>query len=134
MELIDWFNLSRVGLLYDAVGAFILAWGYITQGKKEFEAEVAFYGPNEPTITIATKFDSIVGLTLIIMGFIAQLIGSDPVIATVFSSCAGYALISITGLFVGGSGYLALRKSLFKYYWQLIKPNKDVSQPPVSDG
>jgi hypothetical protein len=121
MSLLDWLTLARIGLLYDLVGAIILVWGFISQGKQEFQEEVSFFGPNEPKTAVSTKLDSVVGLSFILGGFLAQLIGSDDDVAAVFSSCPGGAIFALTVLLVGGGGYLVLRKFLFSHYLLYIK-------------
>ncbi len=67
MHSFDWFTIGRIGLLYDLTGALILVWGYVLQGKTEFQQATAFFGPHEPIQPVTTKFDSIVGLTFIML-------------------------------------------------------------------
>jgi hypothetical protein len=120
MSLLEWFTLSRTGLLYDAGGAIILVWGFISQGKQAYQEAVSFYGPDEPKTVVATKLDSIVGLSFIVVGFFGQLLGSDNDIAAVFSSCRG-ATFALLFLVIIGIGYLVLRKLAFAHYLRYIK-------------
>ena len=116
MQSLDWFTIGRVALLYDLVGALILGWGYVLQGKKEFKAAVSFYGPSTPLVPVAIKFDSIVGLSFIAIGFIGQLAATDNDAAAEFSSCSGYPVSALIVLVVGGGTYLLFRKVLFAFY------------------
>ncbi|PTR07104.1 hypothetical protein C8R32_10860 [Nitrosospira sp. Nsp5] len=116
MQALDWFTIGRVGLLYDLFGALILVWGYMLQGKKEFQEAIAFPGPDVPIQPVTTKFDSIVGLTFIMLGFSGQLAGTDSDAEAVFSSCRGCAISALIVLIVGGGSYLLFRKILFAHY------------------
>jgi hypothetical protein len=120
MLSIDWFILSRIGLLYDAGGAIILVWGFMSQGKQAYREAISFYGPDEPKTVVETKVDSIVGLSFIVVGFLGQLLGSDNDIAEVFSHWGG-ATFALIFLVIGGVGYLVFRKLLFKHYLRHIK-------------
>lgn len=123
MQSLDWFTIGRVALLYDLVGAFILAWGYVLQGKKDFKAAVSFYGPSTPLVPVATKFDSIVGLSFIALGFLGQPAGTDSDTVAEFSSCRVYPISTLIVLVVGGGGYLLFRKVLFSLY--IVHLNKE---------
>jgi hypothetical protein len=125
MQMLDWFTIGRIGLLYDLFGALILVWGYARQGKKEFQDAVAFFGPNEPIQAVATKCDSIVGLAFIMLGFLGQLAGTDSCVTAIFSSCHWCAITTLTILMIGGGGYLLLRKSIFGLYLLRLKKSED---------
>jgi hypothetical protein len=127
MSSLEWYTIGRVGLLYDLFGALILVWGFVLQGKKEFEEAVAFYGTDEPLTPIATKIDSIVGLSFIVLGFLGQLAGTDSYAAAVFSSYRGCVIFALIFLIGGGIGYLIFRKAVFAGYLLRIK-NRDNEQ------
>lgn len=116
MSSLDWYTISRVGLLYDLVGAFILGWGYVLQGKKEFKEAISFYGPDVPFAPVASKIDAIVGLSFIVLGFFGQLAGTDSYAEAAFSSCRGCVLGALIVLVVGGGSYLLFRNLLFARY------------------
>jgi hypothetical protein len=125
MQLLDWFTIGRVGLLYDLFGALILVWGYTRQGKKEFQEAIAFGGPDEPIQAVTIKCDSIVGLTFIMLGFSGQLAGTDSCATAIFSSCRWCVITALTILMIGGGGYLLFRKTVFALYLLHLKRSED---------
>jgi len=124
MNSLDWYTLGRVGLLYDFFGALILVWGYVLQGKKEFEEAVSHYGPDVPLAPVTSKFDSIVGFGFIGLGFLAQLAGTDDCASAAFSSCRGCAISALIVLIMGGGSYLLFRKILFARYILYINKSR----------
>jgi len=73
-----WFNLARIGLIYDIAGAIALAWGFLVIGPREFQQAKLFWQEDPGTEKLAyAKVDSIFGVVLIVLGFIGQLLGSD---------------------------------------------------------
>jgi len=125
MFSLDWYTIGRVGLLYDLFGALILGWGYVLQGKKEFKEAVSFYGPDVPLAPVASKFDAIVGLSFIGLGFLGQLAGTDNCVTAIFSSCRWCAIAALTILMIGGGGYLLFRKTVFTLYLLHLKKDED---------
>ena len=125
--LVDWFTLSRIGLLYDLFGALILVWGYVFQGKKEFLEAISHYGPDEPLVAILTKLDSIMGLSLIVVGFLAQLLATIQSTSTAFSSCCTCIIFELIFLVSASVTYLVFRKVASRYYWRHL--NKHISRP-----
>lgn len=116
MELLNWFTIGRLGLLYDLMGAFILLWGFVSQGKSEFIEADSFYRDGEVVKSITTKWDSVIGLIFISVGFSAQLASTEPSWVAAFSSCGCCAVVGLTILIVIGGSYLLLRKMLFARY------------------
>ncbi|SEG17413.1 hypothetical protein SAMN05216403_14121 [Nitrosospira multiformis ATCC 25196] len=98
MLSLDWFTLARVALLYDLLGALILVWGFASQGEQEYSEADAFYKEDDLKKVVATKVDSIVGLSFIVMGFFGQLVGSDNAVSTAFLSSQVYVMFALIGV------------------------------------
>jgi len=96
-----WWSLGRLGLVYDIAGVVALAWGFLIIGPREFAAANLFYRERTNVLSLAFgKFDAWFGVTLIVIGFLGQLLGSDTTIDNAFQSLGivapSVALVALT--------------------------------------
>ena len=120
----EWLTLSRVGLLYDIVGVLILGYGALSSGKTEFSEVNLQWGVDVKTKAIVTaKLDSIVGITLLCIGFICQLLATDPRIVDAFSSRTVYGFIGFAVPFLATAAYLAFRPRLALWFSKSVRAN-----------
>ncbi len=80
-----WLSLPRIGLLYDIFGVVVLALGLLLIGPRDFRnANLAFPGKSEIEKLGYAKVDAYFGVSLIVLGFFGQLLGSDDCINAIF--------------------------------------------------
>lgn len=80
-------SLAQVGLLYDIFGAFVLAWGFLFIGSKDFRNATRMWrGEPELEKLGFAKVDAWFGVLLIALGFLGQLLGSVGPVDVWFSA------------------------------------------------
>lgn len=122
----EWFTLARVGLLYDIAGAFIFVVGYIAAGRVAYlEANLFYRDEPETKKIIAAKWDSWVGLALLVLGFVGQLIGSDTRLSAWFDQSETWRTASLIALLGVTAGYLAIRPRLIQTHYERRRPNSE---------
>lgn len=123
---IGWLSLSRIGLLYDIVGVVVLALGFLLIGPKDFrDANLAFPGKSEMEKLGYAKVDAYFGVSLIVLGFLGQLLGTDNCVNTVFRNIGAIGPIILMILL----GLVLITFLLFRA--QLAE--KEVSRSGVKD-
>jgi len=112
---LEWLTLSQVGLLYDTVGAAVLAWKSIFIGTKEFRNASLFWRQEADTKDlIITKIDSIFGFGLLIVGFILQFMSSFV------PSRYPFTIIFSVTLIVLCCGYITAKPYLANWYYAKV--------------
>jgi hypothetical protein len=113
----EWFNLPRVGLLYDVVGAVILVYGHLTSGRTEFAEADLFWGSDVKIKGIITaKIDSIVGVSFLCLGFLWQLVGTDSALSHSFTSCFACVALVLGFMITVPLIYFPFRARVVRWY------------------
>ena len=120
---IKWFNLNRIGLIYDIIGAFLIVYSQLRIGSRDIREADLFWSDkiNERNLKLA-KNDSIFGFSLILIGFLLQLLGSDQFIANQFY-CLGILgpIASAALLIVVNILYSVKRTRIFSEFYESVK-------------
>jgi len=121
--IIKWFNLNRIGLIYDIIGAFLVVYSQVRIGSRDIkEADLVWRDEiNRRNLKLA-KHDSISGFSLLLIGFLLQLLGSDQFIANQFY-CLGILgpIASAALLIIAIILYSVKRTRIFSEFYESIK-------------
>jgi len=112
--MLEWLKLSRIGLMYDITGACIVVFSQLRIGARELKEAELFWRSHidERNLRLARN-DSVWGFSLLLIGFLLQLLGSDQKLHPL-DSCAMFLLGVALVLLIGG--YCVMRARVFSDY------------------
>lgn len=121
--ILEWLRLNRIGLIYDIVGAFLVVYSQLIIGARDIKEADLFWRDkiNRRNLKLA-KYDSIFGFSILLIGFLLQLLGSDQFIAKQFY-CLGILgpIASAALLIIAIILYCVMRTRIFSEYYESIK-------------
>jgi hypothetical protein len=123
----EWMNLNTLGLIYNIAGAMVLAYSGIAISKRDLEDADLFYsGDVKMRSLVFAKIDSILGASLLVLGFLGQLLGSSQAIAPRFAGQYAprcfWGLVLLVGLM---TIYVLRRRSCARMFYK-IKTGKEL--------